>query len=186
MKSIPCAIVVDASVARAAGTSEHPTSRHCRAFLDAIHHNSTCLCTFSPSLQKEWKRHASRLSVTWLTRMYARKRVVTVADGLSKPLEKALVRCALRIAGPNQDDLQQMVAAALSKDAHLIEAAIATGKRVASLDDVVRGYLRTCAEKTASISEIAWVNPKIPEELACEWVAACAPIESQQTLGHKP
>lgn len=186
MKPISCVIVVDASVAHAAGRSEHPTSRHCRSFLNAIHDNSSCLCAFSPNLNEEWKRHASRLSVTWLTRMYARKRVVTVTDGLNKPLKKALNQCAQRIAGPNQDDLEQKVAAALSKDIHLIDVATSTGKRVASLDDEVRRYLHICADKTAAVKAIVWVNPNTPEESACEWVTLGAPLEPHRTLGHKP
>lgn len=185
MKTLPCAIVVDASIAHAAGTSEHPTSRHCRSFLEAIHQNDKCLCVFSSELSTEWKRHASRLSVTWRSRMYARKRVLFVSGGEDKLLGKVLNQCARQIAGPNQDDLEQKVASALNKDAHLIEAAASTGKRVASLDEAVRGYLRTCAAKMAVVGEIVWVNPNIPEELACEWATAGAPLEPYRTLGHK-
>ena len=186
MKALPCAIVVDASVAQAAGTSEHPTSQHCRSFLEAIHQNDHCLCVFSPELSTEWKQHASRLSVTWRSRMYARKRVLFVSGGEDKTLGKTLNQCARQIAGPKQDALGQKIDSALKKDTHLIVAATTTGKRVASLDEVVRSYLRTCANKMAPVNEIVWVNPNIPEELACEWIAANAPLESYRTLGHKP
>ncbi len=186
MKALTCAIVVDASVALAAGTSEHPTSRNCRFFLEAIHQNDQCLCVFSSELSTEWKQHASRLSVTWRSRMVARKRVLFVSIGEDKLLGKALNQCARRIAGQNQDDLEQKVTSALNKDAHLIEAATSAGKRVASLDETVRSYLHSCADKTASIRGIAWVNPNIPEELACEWVTAGAPLEPHRTLGHQP
>lgn len=184
MRALPCAIVVDASVAQAAGTSEHPTSQNCRMFLEAIHQNDQCLCVFSPELSSEWKQHASRLSVTWRSRMYARKRVLFVSGSEEKPLGKALNQCARQIAGPKQDDLEQKIGSALKKDAHLIVAAKSAGKRVASLDEVMRSYLSACAEKMAQVSEIVWVNPNIPEELACKWIAATAPLEPHRTLGH--
>jgi hypothetical protein len=186
MKALPCAIVVDASIAGSAGTSEHPTSQNCRVFLEAIHQNDQCFCVFSPELSSEWKQHASRLSVTWRSRMYARKRVLFVSDGEDKLLAKALSKCARQIAGPKQDDLEQLIDSAMKKDMHLIVAAKSTGKRIASRDEVVRGYLRTCATKLASVSEIVWVNPNIPEELACEWATADAPLEPHRTLGHQP
>jgi hypothetical protein len=186
MKALPCAIVVDASIARSAGTSEHPTSHNCRIFLEAIHQNNHCLCVFSPALSSEWKLHASRLSMTWRSRMYARKRVLFISGREDKLLGKALSKCARQIAGPKQDDLEQMIDSALKKDMHLIGAAASTGKRVASRDEMVRGYLRTCAEKMASVGEIVWVNPNIPEELACEWVTADAPLDPYRTLGHQP
>ncbi len=90
--------------------------------------------------------------------MYARKRVLLVSGGEDKLFGKALNQCARQIAGPNQDDLEQKVTSALNKDAHLIEAASATGKRVASLDETVRDYLRTCATKMAVVGEVVWVN----------------------------
>jgi hypothetical protein len=186
MKALPCAIVVDASVAQAAGTSEHPTSQNCRSFLEAIHQNNQCLCVFSPELSTEWKQHASRLSVTWRSRMYARKRVLFISNGEDKSLGKALNKCARQIAGPKQDDLEQKIDSALKKDAHLIGTAASTGKRVASLDEVMRGYLRTCAEKMTSVSEIIWVNPNIPEELACDWITRDAPLEAHRKLGRQP
>jgi len=186
MKNHTCSIVVDASIARAAGHTEYPTSKDCRAFLKAINSNKECRCVFSPDLNSEWKKHASHLSVTWKAQMVAKKRVLYLAETNNKPLREALGRCAQHLAGQQQGDLEHKIASALDKDAHLLEAASEIGKRVASLDETVRGYFRTCAFKNANIAEIAWVNPCFPDEGACDWVDSNAPLDKDRTLGYQP
>ncbi len=118
--------------------------------------------------------------------MIAKKRWLFVARGEEIPFGEALIQCAENLAGPDQNGLQKKIISALNKDTHLVGAAASHGKRVASLDEVVRGYLRACAAKDANLSEIVWVNPNIPDEQACEWVAAGAPLEMVRTLGFAP
>ena len=57
--------------------------------------------------------------------------------------------------------LDQPLAAAIEKDRHLIEAALATDKRVASLDDRVRRHLRDHAAKLSEVPSMCWVNPSV-------------------------
>jgi hypothetical protein len=67
-------LVIDASVAHAAGWSDHPDSsagRHfLRAVLDVCHQ-----MVLTPEVAEEWRRHQSKYTRTWRTEMYARKKV---------------------------------------------------------------------------------------------------------------
>lgn len=185
MKKKICGVVVDASVARAAGTTNAPTSRNCREFLFELRDATQCHCVFSTELRNEWKKHASLLSAKWLTRMYSRRRVINLAETNNDQLRTHLNNCAETITGQADDARRKKVSAALEKDAHLVEAAIQTGSRVASLDDTVRGYLRICAKAHADLKRIVWVNPDNADEQASAWILSGAPLDRGRKLGHK-
>ena len=67
------------------------------------------------------------------------------------------------------------VAAIIEKDRHLIEAALASDKRVASLDDQVRQHLRGLANNLFEVQSICWVNPNMSDEAAIAWLESGAP-----------
>lgn len=186
MKKNFCGIVVDASVARAAGTTNFPTSRHCRDFLYGLRDTEKCCCVFTPELKGEWKKHASLLSVKWHASMYSRRRVIDLAAAKNDQLREQLNHCAETIAGRAQEARGIKIASALAKDAHLVEAAAQAGNRVASLDDAVRDYLRVCAQAHASLKRIVWVNPDNTDEQATAWTQSGAPLDRQRMLGYQP
>lgn len=186
MKKIPCGIVVDASVARAAGTTDFPTSRHCRDFLYGLRDSDKCHCVFTPELMDEWKKHASLLSAKWRTSMYSRRRVIDLAVADNDQLREHMNKCAETIAGQAEETRRQKIAAALAKDAHLVEAAVQAGNRVASLDDTVRGYLHICVKSHAELKRIVWVNPGNTDEQAIAWIQSGAPLDRQRMLGCQP
>jgi hypothetical protein len=66
-------IVVDASVAGAAGERSHPSSQMCRQFLlDML---TIChKAVMSPELMTEWGNHASNYSVRWLAAMRSKRK----------------------------------------------------------------------------------------------------------------
>jgi hypothetical protein len=185
MKKNPCGIVVDASVARAAGTTDFPTSRHCRDFLFNLRDADNCYCVFSHELGAEWKKHASLLSTKWRTSMYSRRRVIDFAVVENGLLRGHLNSCAETIAGQNQEPQKKKIAAALAKDAHLLEAALQAGNRVASLDETVRNYLRVCTQVHADLKRIVWVNPDNIGEETDAWIKSGAPLERGRMLGHQ-
>ena len=82
--------------------------------------------------------------------------------------------------------LDQPLAAAIENDRHLIEAALATDKRVASLDDRVRRHLRDHAAKLSELPSMCWVNPSVPDEAAIVWLESGAPAEKFRKLGYTP
>jgi hypothetical protein len=120
-------LVIDASIARASGdTSRHPTAQNCCEFLEAM--LSPChRMALTPPIQDEWNKHQSRFARTWRTSMMARKKIDIVQAAPEHSLEK-------RITPAERD---KSIAAILEKDHRLIEAALATERRVASLDDQV-------------------------------------------------
>jgi len=78
------------------------------------------------------------------------------------------------------------VAAIIEKDRLLIEAALVTEKRVASLDDQVRGHIQAHRDKLPEVCSICWVNPNAPDQAAITWLEYGAPAEKSRTLGFTP
>jgi hypothetical protein len=77
----------------------------------------------------------------------------------------------------------ESVARIMLKDAHLIEAAIAADRLVASLDDVVRGHFSRASARFGSLSEIVWVNPSSTAEGPIQWLENGAKDDSRRKLG---
>jgi hypothetical protein len=78
------------------------------------------------------------------------------------------------------------MAAVLENDRHLIEAALATEKRVSSLDEEVRRSLRAVRNELPEVKSVCWVNPSTPDENAVAWLESGAPAEAVRTLGYVP
>jgi hypothetical protein len=171
----PCSLVIDASITHAAGDRESDRSRQCTAFLVAILDFSHRIVVSGPWLE-EWQEHRSRYARSWLTKMYARRLVVKViVKGNPK------MRSQVERAAPSEK-----VASELVKDLHLIEAALISDKRIASLDDEARNYFSQAAQSIRALGTICWVNPERPEELPIEWLKAGAPHEEHRMLGYVP
>ncbi len=118
--------------------------------------------------------------------MYSRRRVIDLPEAKNDRLRAHLNECAGAIAGQEDEARKTKVSAALAKDAHLVEAAIQTGNREASLDETVRSYLHVCARAHADLKRIVWVNPNKDDEQASAWIQAGAPLDRHRKLGHKP
>jgi hypothetical protein len=136
MADVSRRLVIDASVASAAGLTMQPTSRRCREFLQAvlrICHRSA----MTPMLREEWNKHQSLFSARWLADMTSKAKVEDVAD---------IQYEELRSEAP--------ITASAQKDLHLIEAALLTDHIVISLDDRARTELSVPASE-----EVMWINP---------------------------
>lgn len=166
-------IVVDASVARSAGGEDavFPLSKQCRDFLRTM----LVVChrvVLTPAVREEWNKHESRFARHWRVAMMARKKLL-----LDEPGQNVSFREALEAAGPTPRGCDAML-----KDAHLIEAAAATDRLVASLDDTVRALFNGVATRVRLLRTVVWVNPGHPEEGAEEWLEAGAPTEKHRLL----
>jgi hypothetical protein len=135
MATVSRRLVIDASVASAAGFTMKPTSRRCREFLQAVLRISHRVA-MTPLLRAEWNSHQSLFAARWLAEMTSKAKVVAIADVL------------------NQELRAEAPAASAQKDLHLIEAALATDKIVISLDDRARTELSVLAA-----AEVMWVHP---------------------------
>jgi hypothetical protein len=169
-------LVIDASIARAAGdVSMHPTSRSCREFLQAVRDLGHCMAMTDP-IREEWNKHQSGFARQWRTSMMARRKIKPVEIPSRLSLEKRI-----KLAVVKKD-----VLAIIEKDRHLIEAALMTDERVASLDDKVRNCLRDHCSKLPEVASVCWVNPKNPTEGAVAWLKSGAPADRFRTLGYAP
>lgn len=175
-------LVIDASIARAAGTTDAPLSTRCREFMEAMLATGALRCVLTPALLEEWGRHASIYSTRWRAAMYSRRRVRNLSSVHDDGLRRNLERCARGIAGKDPTQLHG-IQSALAKDAHLLEAAIAAKGAVASLDDTVRRHFGVCAQDHRGLRIIPWINPANPHEDAVTWVRSGAPAERSRTLG---
>ena len=169
-------LVIDASVARSAGGHHAAAgvSKSCRGFLVSIL-DLAYRVVMTPEISQEWKRHRSRRARKWLNEMSGRKLVVRI----DSPAD-AQLRGRIQDAEATATRRRAML-----KDAHLLEAALATDRRVASLDDEVRGLFRKLAEAVRTVAKVVWVNPAAREERATEWLQNGAPAEGQRQLGHR-
>lgn len=164
-------IVVDASVARAAGETEHPTSQRCRQFLlDML-----VIChkvVMSDDIAREWKKHASGYSIRWLAAMRSKGKVVKVT-----PLEPDLWQRIIAAADWTVNDI-----AAMEKDLLLLLAALESDKLVASGDGKIRERFARAAIKVDSLAGITWVNPSLAEDHCRAWLNAGARHADELTL----
>jgi predicted nucleic acid-binding protein len=166
-------IVVDASVARSAGSGEKENqfSGPSRATLKAIegHHQ----VVFSMECFHEWSRHERGFARRWRRRMVARKRVVFLGETVDDELREAL-------AGTVELERDRR---AIRKDAHLVEAALQTDRVVISRDEIVRSLFRQCCPKVSQIRNVLWANPENEAEQVAHWLKGGAKEESARRLG---
>jgi hypothetical protein len=167
----PRRLVIDASVGRAAGDKASGVSFHCTEFLATVLDVGHA-AVMSRELLAEWHRHRSRFATTWLRKMYGSRKVIAVDLPPDDQLRTAV----------GQSVLEAAVAAIMLKDCHLIEAALATDRRVASLDDNVRQHFARCAEHVRPLRRVCWVNPAVVEERSVDWLHHSAPLDRHRLL----
>jgi predicted nucleic acid-binding protein len=161
MATVSKRLVIDASVASAAGLTTKPDSRRCREFLQEVLHISH-RATMTPLLRAEWNRHQSRFAAIWLAEMRSKRKVEEIADVPSEPLRKE---------APQRRSVQ--------KDLYLVEAALATDKIVASLDELARTELALTA-----CTDVMWVNPVDEGGHVIYWLRNGAAWMEEWKLGH--
>lgn len=169
-------LVVDASVAAAAGETMAPTSKRCRDFLMTLRQETDCRVVMPPPLKDEWDAHRSGFARTWLVNMAQRGRVISDPVEPSEKMRRKIESAAAT---------KKKEVDALLKDFHLIEAAIANDRTVVSLDEIVRKLFRAAARSVEAIRKVVWVNPVEPAEDAVVWLKGGAKAEAVRMLGHK-
>jgi len=145
MKAKPSRLlVVDTSVARAAGETDHPTSSACRQLLLDIlvicHRVAAC-----DEMRAEWRRNASRFTRKWMRSMAARK----------KPL-RSIATDAVPLQLERFEDAHRE---AIEKDLFLLEIAIAADGIVVTLDTSLRRALDTTEEGRRLSKRLVWIDP---------------------------
>lgn len=155
-------LVVDASIGAAAGLTDFPTSLRSREFLMEVLKISHRI-VMTRDLAREWDNHQTRFSARWRAEMRSRRKIVDVEG-----IENAEFRSQIRTS------------AAVLKDLHLIEAALATDRIVVSLDERARRELAVDASK-----DIVWVNAVLEGGHAVYWLRNGAPDKEEWKLGRQ-
>lgn len=171
------AIVVDASVARAAGESGKPEPEACRRALLAIKENDHRLA-MSKQIRDEWMRlrsnrpvpYASLFAQRWLAAMQSAGRVQMVKLTRNSRLRQ---RCLNTLTN---NPHTQNLALAVAKDFHLVETALKADQRVLSRDQRIVGHLAHLKNTASVICMIMWVHPVINQ--ASDWLKQGAPDTS--------
>lgn len=159
-------IVIDADILRSAGTSEHPHSKSSRELLEAIREGNHRMVQCAPLLA-EHKKHRSRFAATWQANMTARKQSVYWKYEEDTALRKALVD-ALPPDAPAKE-------IAALKDAHLLEAAAATGQRIVSKDRTARDLFRLACPTLGDHGNILWGEMSLSCADVLNWITSgCA------------
>ena len=157
------ALVIDASVARSAGETEHPVSSVCRMTLASVLKicHRVVMCR---EIDREWKKHQSRYSSGWLVAMQSRGKIVRIEIPEDSKLSDKLERL----------DIGEKGIKAMLKDLHLVEAARQTDLRIVSSDEAARGLFRAASEQIDELRPILWINPIIEQDDCIEWLKAGA------------
>jgi hypothetical protein len=172
MKRISRRIVIDASIARAAGTTKDRVSSACRAFLKALY--TIChRAVICPELKKEWNKHQSLFFKRWRSSMVARKKLI---DGTCVAVPALEAAIAAGSFGSRQEF-------EVRKDQHLITLALGADSIVVSGDDTAHAYWRRLTKQCANVGQIVWVNPVHDATQAVDWLQRGAPAEKHRQLG---
>lgn len=138
------AIVVDACVASAAGETEHPVSSACRESLIAI--RDIChRVVMTEAMKREWDGHMSRFTRKWRVQMAARKKPLFTVEPPGIAIDDA--------------GLSERDRAAIAKDRHLLEAALAADRVIVTADAAFRKALEKTPAGRRFIGQIAWIDP---------------------------
>jgi len=137
-------VVVDASVVRAAGETEHPVSSACRNCLMAIRAICHRVALTEP-IRKEWGQHMSRFSRKWRRSMAAKQKPIAVISPKRLDLRWAAYSSAARTA--------------IKKDKGLLEAALATDHVIITLDDSLKQALAERPDGKDLLRNVQWIHP---------------------------
>lgn len=140
-------VVIDADIARSAGTTEHPVSKNSRTVLHVIIKSDMSI-VFCPILLEEWKKHRSKFAALWLSSMIARKKFLLISP-------KSVV--SVDIESSDIDEDRKTIA---RKDAHVVDIAINSSNLILSNDTAARNVFCSLALQTTSLSQLNWIIPR--------------------------
>jgi hypothetical protein len=130
------------------------------------------VAVFSGSLRDEWDRHASSYAKRWLRNMEQKSRIVE-EDG-EQFAELAIPACAcLSTAGEK---------AALAKDFHLIQSALATGQLILSNEVRFPRYVALASTVAQELASLHYANPNIEGENCRLWIKAGAEKDADRRI----
>jgi hypothetical protein len=130
------------------------------------------VAVFNRQLQQEWRDHASRFAKRWLRDMIQKSRLVVDEGNDFSPLLQPACDC-LPSAGEK---------AALAKDFHLVQSALATGQLILSNEmRFPRCVSRACVA-VPQLAQLYYGNPHLEGEDCRLWIKAGADKEPDRRI----
>lgn len=170
----PKNIVVDANLAKAAGTSKDHMSINSRNFLEKLRASGHRVA-MSTEIEEEWLRRCSAFSVDWLATMTESNQVLPLGNAIDEGLRKRI-----RVHSPDV-----YIYRIMQKDIRLLEAARKSDMRVSSMDKKVRFHFCNVCRNVEEIQDVMWVNPDREPEFCLDWLRRGAPPEPERQLGYQ-
>lgn len=139
--------IIDADIARAAGTTVNPISKNCRDFLDFVRtsgHNFSA----DKKTREEWATHQSTYSKLWFSSMVARKKIVFVQNTID-------VNTKINLA-PVTEKTKEIAL----KDSHLVQTSLEHQAVIASGDNNAKNAFCMISQTYGRIRGLVWINPK--------------------------
>jgi len=152
-------ILIDASVATAAGETSAPLSVTCRKFLTEFKKSSNVVVLYS-ELQSEWADHPSSFAMDWLAAMVAKKHFHFIQLEEHAALQQACT----------QANLSQQEHRAWRKDFHLICASLQTDRSISSRDRKAESVFCKIAATFGPLAKIEWFDPERDEAHLDAWL----------------
>ncbi|MBN1961387.1 MAG: hypothetical protein JW841_10610 [Deltaproteobacteria bacterium] len=137
-------LVVDASVARSAGETQHPVSSACREYLNSILEICHRIAV-NDEIKKEWSKHKSRFTSKWLCSMAARRKPMQTVTSATFTID---IKCYSKNDQPK-----------IQKDLCLLKAALAADKIIITRDQKILEILNKQPTGAKLAKQITWINP---------------------------
>jgi len=152
-------LVIDANIARSAGSSDVPDSRYSRECLSTVREHGH-IAVFTQQLREEWNKHASLISRQWWRSMAGRRRIENVEGAeFATHIDRA---CACLEQEKSKADLR--------KDFHLVRGALAADKTILSNEINFPGYLSIASRTIRILGSLYYGNPAVEGEPCIEWL----------------
>jgi hypothetical protein len=145
--------VVDASIARACSenTAIYPIATQCRELLLKLQESSYGV-VMTKDIQAQWQEYSSDFTEKWLREMTGKRRLKVI----SSPETDLEIRSLIEPMAKTDQERS-----AMNKDILLLEAALATDRRIVSLDEnATYKYYIANKGKVVKFQQLIWVNPK--------------------------
>jgi hypothetical protein len=164
-------LVIDASVTRRYGDTASTDAQLCRHFLMVVLE----LChrvVVTPGLKAEFMHRHSTQFYTWLRKMRQSGKVEERNPAKDETLRSSIRSLAAPVARKK----------AMTKDVHLLEAALLTDENVVSADDAARSAFSLLCRNVPGLRRIVWVNPLHVNEDPVRWLRRGARPEQERRL----
>ena len=170
-------IVIDANIGRGSSDDKRfnpligslgDHSHQClQAFWEERH-----FAVFSKKLRDEWDKHANSYAKSWLSRMTLKSRILNEEGEQFVELLGPACSC-LAIDGYR---------AALAKDFHLVQSALASGQLILSNETKFPHYIGMACDSVPALTQLHYANPQVEGEECKLWIKAGAEKEPRRRI----